>query len=78
MVTVLAWGFFSDYFQDRFWWSFGPTVFSMISGGILAAWPASNALKMAGFYLSGAQFVTAIIYSWWNEICHKEPMERGE
>jgi len=49
----------------------------MFPTGVLAGWPSSLRLKEAAFLTLGIQLVTAVIYSWWSEICSADPLERG-
>ncbi|KAK8844522.1 hypothetical protein IAR55_006368 [Kwoniella newhampshirensis] len=63
-VTTLAWGFLSDYTGSRFWFTF-------------AVWPYSIHLKQFAFMTLGVQLMTAVIYSWFMEICSSDPLERA-
>ncbi|WVQ79171.1 hypothetical protein IAT38_001267 [Cryptococcus sp. DSM 104549] len=75
--TTLLWGFLSDYTGSRFWFTFGPLAFGAIPCGILAVWPEDYKLKQFAFMTLGVQLMTAIIYSWWSEICSADPLERA-
>ncbi|WVQ74723.1 hypothetical protein IAR50_004327 [Cryptococcus sp. DSM 104548] len=76
-VTVLLWGFLSDYFGSRYIWIVIPTLIAIFPNLVLTIWPSSNPLKLAAFLLTGAQYVTAIYYSWFQEICSSDPLERA-
>ncbi|WWC61462.1 uncharacterized protein I303_104046 [Kwoniella dejecticola CBS 10117] len=76
-VTTLAYGFLSDYTGSRFWFTFGPMLFGAIPTGILAVWPQNYEIKIFAFMTLGIQLMTAVIYSWWNEICSADPLERA-
>lgn len=78
IFCTLLWGFASDYTGSRFAFTLGPLMFGLIPCGILAVFPAADTnLILAAFFLMGVQFMTPIIYSWWNEICSRDPLERG-
>jgi len=55
----------------------GPLVYGLFPNAVLTAWPDSLKLKQAAFTTLGVQLVTAVIYSWWAEICSADPLERG-
>ncbi|WRT66832.1 uncharacterized protein IL334_003795 [Kwoniella shivajii] len=76
-VTTLLYGFLSDYTGSRFWFTFGPMAYGAIPCGILAVWPGNYNLKIFAFMTLGIQLMTAVIYSWWSEICAADPLERA-
>ncbi|WWD01769.1 hypothetical protein V866_008715 [Kwoniella sp. B9012] len=76
-VTTLLYGFLSDYTGSRFWFTFGPMLYGAIPCGILAVWPENYKLKQFAFMTLGVQLMTAVIYSWWSEICSADPLERA-
>ncbi|ODN74907.1 hypothetical protein L198_08215 [Cryptococcus wingfieldii CBS 7118] len=76
-VTVLLWGFLSDYFGSRYYLIALPTLLALFPNIVLTIWPSSNPLKLAAFLITGAQYVTAIYYAWFQEICSSDPLERA-
>ena len=74
---TLLWGFLSDYTGSRFAFCVGPMAYGAITNGIFAAWPSSDNAKMFAFSTGSIQFCTAIMYSWWSEICTGDPLERA-
>ncbi|KAF7540299.1 hypothetical protein G7054_g1484 [Neopestalotiopsis clavispora] len=74
---VVLWGFLSDYSGSRFAFIVGPLTFGLLPTGILAFWPASVQLKEFAFLTSGVQLMTAIFYTWANEICADNNEERA-
>lgn len=43
-------------------------AYGLIPNGILAVWPASKKLKLFAFMTDGVQLMTAVFYTWANEI----------
>ncbi|KAL1407818.1 hypothetical protein Q8F55_007253 [Vanrija albida] len=76
-VSILAWGFGSDYTGSRAGFTLGPLTWGLFPTGVLAFWPASLRLKQAAFLVASSPLVTAVIFSWWNEICSADPLERA-
>nr|XP_019049745.1 hypothetical protein I302_00164 [Kwoniella bestiolae CBS 10118]OCF28675.1 hypothetical protein I302_00164 [Kwoniella bestiolae CBS 10118] len=76
-VGVLTWGFLADFTQQRYYTIAIATLISIFPTGVLAAWPASHELKLAAFLITGVQYVTAVYFSWFQEICQNDPMERA-
>ncbi|KAK6084483.1 major facilitator superfamily transporter [Seiridium cupressi] len=74
---VVLWGFLSDYTGSRFAFIIGPLTFGLLPTGILAFWPASVQLKEFAFLTAGVQLMTAIFYTWANEICADNNEERA-
>lgn len=74
---VVLWGFLSDYTGSRFALVISPLMFGLIPNGILAFWPASQGVKMFAFMTTGVQIMTAIFYSWANEVCADNNEERA-
>ena len=77
LVFTILWGFLSDYFGSRVAFVVGPMTWGIISAAILTAWPASTSVKLFAFIAGPVQYCTAIIYSWWAEICSADPLERA-
>ncbi|KAL5391420.1 hypothetical protein DPSP01_001289 [Paraphaeosphaeria sporulosa] len=74
---VVLWGFLSDYTGSRFALVLCPLIYGLIPNGILAFWPASQGVKMFAFMTIGVQLMTAIFYSWANEVCADNNEERA-
>ncbi|KAH8657930.1 pantothenate transporter liz1 [Xylariales sp. PMI_506] len=74
---VIMWGFLSDYFGTRFAFIIGPLLFGLIPTGILAFWPGNDHAILFAFLVTGVQLMTAIFYSWANEICADDNEERA-
>lgn len=89
----MQWGFGSDYTGSRIIFILGPLVstlshqkcnptdeyqtYGLIPNGILAAWPPSIHLKEFAFLTCGVQLMTAIFYTWANELCAGDVVERA-
>ncbi|KAK7058339.1 hypothetical protein VNI00_001970 [Paramarasmius palmivorus] len=65
---IFVWGFGSDLTGSRFAFVFGPLAYGLLPNGILAFWPESKELKLFAFMTGGVQLMTAVFYSWANEI----------
>jgi ACS family pantothenate transporter-like MFS transporter len=74
---IVLWGFLSDYTGSRFAFVFGPLAYGLIPNGILAFWPPSQNAKLFAFLTCGVQLMTAIFYTWANEICAGDNEERA-
>ncbi|KAL3437832.1 major facilitator superfamily domain-containing protein [Aspergillus tetrazonus] len=76
-ACVVLWGFLSDYTGSRFAFVLIPLVYGLLPNGILAFWPASLALKEFAFLTIGVQLMTAVFYSWANEVCADNNEQRA-
>ncbi|KAL4762845.1 major facilitator superfamily domain-containing protein [Aspergillus foveolatus] len=76
-ACVVLWGFLSDYTGSRFAFMLIPLVYGLLPNGILAFWPASLALKEFAFLTIGVQLMTAVFYSWANEVCADNNEQRA-
>ncbi|KAF7295869.1 MFS general substrate transporter [Mycena chlorophos] len=79
-VSSFLYGLASDATRNRFWWILCPLVFVQWPGNaILAIWPSSPAVRMAGFcWCSDAFWYAAAVYwTWANEICAGNAEERA-
>ncbi|THV06054.1 pantothenate transporter liz1 [Dendrothele bispora CBS 962.96] len=65
---IFCWGFGSDLTGSRFAFVFGPLFYGLLPNGILAFWPESKHLKLFAFMTGGVQLMTAVFYTWANEI----------
>jgi len=74
---IVMWGFGSDFTGSRIAFIVGPLVYGLIPNGILAVWPASLHLKEFAFMTVGVQLMTAIFYTWANELCADDNEERA-
>ncbi|KAJ8117944.1 hypothetical protein OPT61_g975 [Boeremia exigua] len=74
---IVLWGFLSDYTGSRFAFVFGPLAYGLIPNGILAFWPPSQNAKLFAFLTCGVQLMTAIFYTWANELCAGDNEERA-
>ncbi|KAI8160170.1 hypothetical protein K4K49_003220 [Colletotrichum sp. SAR 10_70] len=74
---VILWGFLSDYTGSRFALILIPLILGLIPNGILAVWPASVPLKEAAFLTSSIHLMTAVFYTWANEVCAGDNEERA-
>ncbi|KAJ7470821.1 pantothenate transporter liz1 [Mycena latifolia] len=77
IVSIFLWGFLSDLTGSRFTWVFVPLVYGLIPNGILAVWPPSIKLKEFAFLTGGVQLMTAVFYTWANEVCKADNEERA-
>ncbi|KAJ9157315.1 Major facilitator superfamily [Pleurostoma richardsiae] len=76
-ACVVLWGFLSDYTESRFAWVLIPLFLGLLPNGILAFWPSSIPLKEFAFLTTGFQLMTAVFYSWANEVCADNNEERA-
>ncbi|KAM5354956.1 hypothetical protein ACJ41O_001602 [Fusarium nematophilum] len=74
---IVTWGFLSDYTGSRFAFILSPLFLTLVPNGILAVWPASIPLKEFAFLTSSLHLVTAIFYTWANEVCAGDNEERA-
>ncbi|KUJ16369.1 pantothenate transporter liz1 [Mollisia scopiformis] len=74
---IVLWGFGSDYTGSRIAFILGPLTYGLIPNGILAVWPRSIRLKEFAFLTDGVQLMTAIFYTWANEVCAGDNEERA-
>ncbi|KXH65662.1 pantothenate transporter liz1 [Colletotrichum salicis] len=74
---IILWGFLSDYTGSRFALIICPLVLALIPNGILAFWPPSIQLKLFAFLTSSLHLMTAVFYTWANEICAGDNEERA-
>ncbi|CAI4215823.1 unnamed protein product [Parascedosporium putredinis] len=73
-ATVL-WGYLSDYTGSRFLFVVIPLALGLVSNGILAVWPAGNAVKMFAFLFIGVQLMPD--FAWAMEVCREDNEERA-
>ncbi|OJJ05579.1 hypothetical protein ASPVEDRAFT_153770 [Aspergillus versicolor CBS 583.65] len=76
-ACVVLWGFLSDYTGSRFAWVLIPLIYGLLPNGILAFWPSSLAFKEFAFLTISVQLMTAVFYSWANEVCAGNNEERA-
>ncbi|KAK7431269.1 hypothetical protein QQZ08_002040 [Neonectria magnoliae] len=74
---IISWGFLSDYTGSRFAFIIGPLFLTLLPNGILAVWPSSIPLKEFAFLTSSLHLVTAVFYTWANEVCAGDNEERA-
>ncbi|UQC76439.1 pantothenate transporter liz1 [Colletotrichum lupini] len=74
---IILWGFLSDYTGSRFALIICPLVLALIPNGILAFWPQIVQLKLFAFLTSSVHLMTAVFYTWANEICAGDNEERA-
>ncbi|KIY67448.1 pantothenate transporter liz1 [Cylindrobasidium torrendii FP15055 ss-10] len=67
-LCIFLWGFGSDLSGSRFAFVFGPLAYGLLPTGVLAFWPKSQGFKLFAFFTSGVQLMTAVFYTWVNEI----------
>ncbi|TDZ30016.1 Pantothenate transporter liz1 [Colletotrichum spinosum] len=78
MVTDFAWGFMSDMTGNRPLWIIGPLMCTTVVGSsILTAYPAADAARVAGFFLVSCGYVTAVTWTWANEVNNGNAEERA-
>ncbi|OTA98478.1 hypothetical protein M426DRAFT_258647 [Hypoxylon sp. CI-4A] len=76
-ACIVLWGFLSDYTGSRYALILGPLIYALLPNGILAFWTSSTQLKEFAFLTSSAHLVTAIFYTWANEVCAGDNEERA-
>ncbi|WQF85861.1 Putative major facilitator superfamily, MFS transporter superfamily [Colletotrichum destructivum] len=74
---VIMWGFLSDYTGSRFALILGPLFLGLVPNGILAFWPAGVQIKLFAFLTSSVHLMTAVFYTWANEVCAGDNEERA-
>ncbi|KAK1993601.1 pantothenate transporter liz1 [Colletotrichum falcatum] len=78
MVTDFAWGFMSDMTGKRPLWIVGPLLGTTVVGSaILTAYPPTDAARVAGFFLVCCGYVTAVTWTWANEVNNGNAEERA-
>ncbi|KAF4869121.1 Pantothenate transporter liz1 [Colletotrichum siamense] len=78
MVTDFSWGFMSDLTGNRPLWMIGPLLGTTVVGSsILTAYPASDGARVAGFFLVACGYVTAVTWTWANEVNNGNAEERA-
>ncbi|KXS96243.1 hypothetical protein AC578_5484 [Pseudocercospora eumusae] len=78
MVSDFAWGFGSDMSGNRVWWIVGPLILTTVPGAsILTAWPEADAARVAAFFLVACGYVTAVTWTWANEVNSGNAEERA-
>ncbi|KAL4879345.1 major facilitator superfamily domain-containing protein [Aspergillus karnatakaensis] len=76
-ACVVLWGFLSDYTGSRFAFVVIPLIYGLLPNGVLAFWPESVAFKQFAFLTIGVQLMTAVFYSWANEVCADDNEQRA-
>ncbi|KAJ0305825.1 hypothetical protein COL516b_004933 [Colletotrichum fioriniae] len=78
MATDFAWGFMSDLTGNRPLWIIGPLMGTTVVGSsILTAYPPTDAARVAGFFLVSCGYVTAVTWTWANEVNNGNAEERA-
>ncbi|KAH8898963.1 pantothenate transporter liz1 [Thozetella sp. PMI_491] len=78
MITDFAWGFMSDMTGNRPAWIVGPLLCTtLIGSSILTAWPAADVARVVGFFFVSGGYVTAVVWTWANEINNGNAEERA-
>lgn len=78
MVSDFGWGFGSDMSGNRVYWIIGPLLTTTLPGAsILTAWPDSDAARVAAFFLVACGYVTAVTWTWANEVNSRNAEERA-
>ncbi|CAJ2510496.1 Uu.00g133050.m01.CDS01 [Anthostomella pinea] len=78
MVTDFGWGMMSDMFQNRAYWIAGPLLCTTVVGStILTVWPESDTPKIVAFFFCASGYVTAVTWTWANEINNGHAEERA-
>ncbi|KAJ3853297.1 major facilitator superfamily domain-containing protein [Lentinula lateritia] len=67
-MCIFLWGFGSDLTGSRFAFVFGPLFYGLLPTGILAFWPNNKDLILFAFMTGGVQLMTAVFYTWANEL----------
>ncbi|KAJ3882379.1 pantothenate transporter liz1 [Lentinula edodes] len=67
-LCIFIWGFGSDLTGSRFAFVFGPLFYGLLPTGILAFWPKNKDLILFAFMTGGVQLMTAVFYTWANEL----------
>ncbi|CZR50393.1 related to transporter protein [Phialocephala subalpina] len=78
MVTDYLWGFMSDLAGNRAGWMIGPLLCTTVIGSaILTAWPPSDVARVVAFFFVSGGYVTAVTWTWANEINVGNAQERA-
>jgi ACS family pantothenate transporter-like MFS transporter len=75
--TIIIYGMIADRTGSRFLVCVLPLLGNICPTMILAIYPNSDHLRVFAFMFSTTAFITAIFYTWVNEICHGSTEERG-
>ncbi|KAF9073869.1 pantothenate transporter liz1 [Rhodocollybia butyracea] len=67
-LCIFIWGFGSDLTGSRFAFVFGPLFYGLLPTGILAFWPKNEKLILFAFMTGGVQLMTAVFFTWANEL----------
>ncbi|EIM89145.1 MFS general substrate transporter [Stereum hirsutum FP-91666 SS1] len=77
-ATTFIYGFGSDLTRNRFYWILCPLIFVQWTGnGILAVWPDNHQARFAAFFICSAEYMTAVFWTWANEVCNSDAEERA-
>ncbi|KAJ4476658.1 pantothenate transporter liz1 [Lentinula aciculospora] len=71
-LCIFLWGFGSDLTGSRFAFVFGPLFYGLLPTGILAFWPKNEKLILFAFMTGGVQLMTAVFFTWANELLADE------
>ncbi|KAH9884235.1 pantothenate transporter liz1 [Xylariomycetidae sp. FL2044] len=78
MCTDFLYGFMSDLTKNRAYWIAGPLMCTTVIGAsILTAWPEADTPKVVAFFLTASGYVTAVTWTWANEINNGHAEERA-
>lgn len=78
MITDYLWGFMSDLAGRRAEWMIGPLLCTTVIGSaILTAWPPSDVARVVAFFFVSGGYVTAVTWTWANEINVGNAQERA-
>ncbi|KAJ3973457.1 pantothenate transporter liz1 [Lentinula raphanica] len=67
-LCIFLWGLGSDLTGSRFAFVLGPLFYGLLPTGILAFWPKDTRLILFAFMTGGVQLMTAVFYTWANEL----------
>ncbi|WVW79479.1 hypothetical protein I302_101448 [Kwoniella bestiolae CBS 10118] len=78
-ITLIPYSYISDRTVrfGRGWVVLAIAVWGLLPTGILAFWPKSNSLRVAGFMLNSTTYSTPIFFAWVADICGKQHEERA-
>ncbi|KAF2448077.1 pantothenate transporter liz1 [Karstenula rhodostoma CBS 690.94] len=78
MATDYAWGFGSDVTGNRLYWMVGPLLGTTVVGSsILTHWGTSDTARIVAFFFLSGGYVTAVTWTWANEINSANAEERA-
>ncbi|KAI1339463.1 pantothenate transporter liz1 [Xylariaceae sp. FL0016] len=78
MFFDFFWGMMSDLTKNRAYWIAGPLLITTVIGStILTIWPESDAPKVVAFFFTASGYVTAVTWTWANEINNGHAEERA-